>query len=112
MSVISPEMKKPGPTSSHPPKAKAKQAAEERAQGKTKGAGQKFLRLFEPEIGAAHNHEDQAGGHKIHRVSPNGGQGPITAVAGITGQVPGEGVQDFGNAPGVHDGMANVRAAL
>ena len=32
------DVKKPGPTSSHPPKAKAKQAAEERAQGKTEGS--------------------------------------------------------------------------
>ena len=32
--------------------------------------------------------------------------------AGIAGQFPGEGVQDFGNAPGVHGGMANVGAAL
>ena len=91
-------MKKPGPTSSHPPKAKAKQAAEERAQGKTEGAGQEFSRLFEPEIDAAQNHEDHAGGNKIHRVSPNGGEGPIAAVAGIGGHVPGEGVQDFGIA--------------
>ena len=105
-------MKKPGPTSSHPPKAKAKQAAEERAQGKTEGAGQEFSRLFEPEIDAAQNHEDQAGGNKIHRVSPNDGEGPIAAVAGIAGQVPGEGVQDFGNAPGVHGGMTNVGAAF
>ena len=93
---------------SQPPKAKAKQAAEERAQGKTEGAGQEFSRLFKPKIDAAQNHEDQAGGNKIHRVSPNGGEGPIAAVAGIAGQVPGEGVQDFGNAPGVHRGMANV----
>ena len=56
-------MKKPGPTSSHPPKAKAKQAAEERAQGKTQGAGQEFSRLFEPEIDAAQNHEDHITSH-------------------------------------------------
>src|SRR6185436_15681714 len=103
------QVKNPDPTSSHPPpKANAKEATEQRAQGKTDRAGQEFLRLFQPEIEAAQNHEDQASRNKIHRVSPNGGESPIAAVARIAGQVPGEGVQNFGNAPGVHRGMANV----
>lgn len=68
--------------------------------------------LFEPEVEAAENHEDQAGGDEIHGVGPDGCEAGVAAVAGIVGNVAGEGVEDFGDAPGVDGGVADIGAAL
>src|SRR5262245_39057492 len=99
-------------TSEKAPEPHAKETASQGSQAKHDGAGQPCPRKLEPHIYAAQNHEDQTGGDYVHGISPEVSEGPIAAIARVIGNIAGEGVEDFHNAPEIDIGLAHSGAAL